>query len=138
MWKSGHTFVSVSQSILDESSVASFNTHQSSRQNTNITWGPCENYEFTSPLECGGYIVPVDWTDFSVGYIELELIRLRSSSEEPRGSIFVNFGGPGENGRSSLDSLGPIMMSMTGGCYDLVSITPRYVLSTAIIEIKLF
>ena len=39
----------------------------------------------------------------------------------------MNFGGPGDNGRTSLDALGPIMQSMTDGLYDLISITPRYV-----------
>ena len=49
-----------------------------------------------------------------------------NSSEKSRGSIFVNFGGPGANGRDSLDDLGPSMQSLTGGTYDLISITPRY------------
>jgi hypothetical protein len=57
--------------------------------------------------------------------VDLELVRLRSSSDQPKGTIFVNFGGPGSDGRDGLNYLGPIMQSITGGCYDMINITPR-------------
>jgi hypothetical protein len=71
--------------------------------------------------------VPLDYTDPTVGTLDLEILRLKSSSITPKGSIFLNFGGPGDNGRESFDALGLIMQSITGGCYDLISIVPRYV-----------
>jgi hypothetical protein len=92
-----------------------------------IQWGPCTKYNFSVPLECGSLPVPLDYTDPTVGTLDLEILRLKSNSDVPKGSIFLNFGGPGDNGRDSLEAFGTLMQSMTGGCYDMITIVPRYV-----------
>ncbi len=40
--------------------------------------------------------------------------------------MFLNFGGPGANGRESFETFGTIMQIMTDGCYDMIAIMPRY------------
>jgi hypothetical protein len=66
-----------------------------------IQWSPC-NLTGTTPILCGSLPVPLDYVDpSSTATLDLELLKIPASKNSSRGSIFFNFGGPGDDG--SLD-----------------------------------
>ena len=73
-----------------------------------VTWGNCESaFATTYPdaiavdrLECASVSVPADYSDLGGPSIELAISRLPAASEHSRGTLFVNPGGPGIEGRS--------------------------------------
>ena len=74
-----------------------------------IRWGPCPteiNAIATSPITCGNFTVPLDYTGSTNETIDLELVRVSASKGPSRGSIFFNFGGPGDSGKESLPLFG--------------------------------
>lgn len=63
-------------------------------------------------MECGTLMVPLDYTnDMSNDTVQLELVRLKSSNCSPKGSILLNFGGPGADGRADFGLFGPRMQA---------------------------
>jgi hypothetical protein len=57
-------------------------------------------------ITCGSLTVPLDYTEESLGAtIELELIKLPALRTPSKGSILLNFGGPGPNGRMDFSML---------------------------------
>lgn len=73
-----------------------------------VTWGDCESaFATTYPavtavdrLECASVSVPADYRDLGGPTIELAISRLPAASEHSRGTLIVNPGGPGIEGRS--------------------------------------
>ncbi|KAE8370309.1 TAP-like protein-domain-containing protein [Aspergillus caelatus] len=90
-----------------------------------IQWSPCET-NGTLATECAAFPVPLDYTNEAAdATLNLELIRIRAPNSPSKGSVFLNFGGPGDNGKLSLATYGPMLQAATGGYHDLVVLTPR-------------
>lgn len=80
-----------------------------------ILWGPCADFNQTGtlPIECGSLTVPLDYTDPSnAAVLDLELRRVAATKGPSIGSILVNYGGPGYNGRDSLAMFGSWQMTL--------------------------
>lgn len=70
---------------------------------TTIQWGTCaDNFESAVPVDCGTLLVPLDYTVSSNETYTLELLRAPAPVQPAKGSIVLNFGGPGEVGRATL------------------------------------
>lgn len=79
--------------------------HYGQPQSQRITWGPCD-LEGSSPLECGNVTVPLDYTDLdSNKTLEIELVKSPATKKPSKGSILINFGGPGIGGRVDMANL---------------------------------
>jgi len=71
-----------------------------------LQWAPC-NLTGTAPILCGSLPVPLDYTDSSsTATLDLELLKIPASKNSSRGSIFFNFGGPGDDGSLDFTILG--------------------------------
>jgi pimeloyl-ACP methyl ester carboxylesterase len=94
-----------------------------------IEWGPCQDGEFNTTLtvvQCGTLSVPLDYTSkVSNESIELELVKVLAPVQPSRGSIQINFGGPGVPTRDYVVAVGPILQILSGGVYDLIGFDPR-------------
>ncbi|MFD7873468.1 alpha/beta hydrolase [Streptomyces sp. NPDC059766] len=88
-----------------------------------ITWSRCRGSDAPRDLECGKVTVPLDYAKPASGTISLALARYRATGKS-RGSVLLNFGGPGGSGVSELAIGGKDFMSLTNG-YDVVSFDPR-------------
>ncbi|WP_432055625.1 alpha/beta hydrolase [Streptomyces sp. bgisy022] len=88
-----------------------------------ITWSTCDGMEMPEDLQCGRITVPVDYAAPGKGTLELALARYRGTGD-PRGSVVVNFGGPGGSGVLGLAHGGKEFMDLTDD-YDVVSFDPR-------------
>ena len=77
---------------------------------TVIQWGTCkENYGTPSRVDCGRLFVPLDYTEPKGETLSLELLRVPAEKKPAKGSILLNFGGPGVLGRRSLALLAPVL-----------------------------
>ncbi|MBY3791270.1 alpha/beta fold hydrolase [Rhodococcus fascians] len=95
-----------------------------------VTWGNCESaFATTYPdaiavdrLECASVSVPADYSDLGGPSIELAISRLPAASEHSRGTLFVNPGGPGIEGRSM-----PALIGDTAGMseWDIIGVDVR-------------
>ncbi|KAI2463703.1 TAP-like protein-domain-containing protein [Annulohypoxylon bovei var. microspora] len=92
--------------------------------NSGIQWGPCK-LNTTLPVQCAKLPVPLDYTDNGSQILNLDLIRYPAQKQPKRGSIILNFGGPGQDGLTSMLSYAELMGPTTGGYHDLVSWDPR-------------
>ncbi|UNI17089.1 hypothetical protein JDV02_003467 [Purpureocillium takamizusanense] len=75
------------------------------RADAKIQWGPCNQtiVNTTLPTECADFTVPLDYTTpSSKETIRLQIARIEAKVQPARGTILINFGGPGSNGRTSL------------------------------------
>lgn len=86
-----------------------------------LDWAACDE-----GFDCTTVTAPLDWSDPSVGEIELSLIRSRATGGEPIGSLLTNPGGPGASGvdliRESLDyAVGEPLREQ----FDVVGFDPR-------------
>ncbi|MEI5525436.1 alpha/beta hydrolase [Streptomyces brasiliscabiei] len=88
-----------------------------------IKWSKCEGLEMPRDVRCGKLTVPLDYARPSAGTLDLALARVRGTGD-PRGSLLLNFGGPGGPGVPELAYDGGDFMDLTKG-YDLVSFDPR-------------
>lgn len=101
------------------------------RAESSIKWGPCPPDEFntTAPvgIECATLEVPLDYSDpKSTATLGLSLLRSRAPAKGgSKGSILVNFGGPGYGGRSSLANRAARLHERSGGQHDFVTWDPR-------------
>lgn len=70
-----------------------------------IQWGPCPEgitENSTLPLKCGTLAVPLDYTESNnTSKHTLELIKTPSQIPRSKGTIILNFGGPGVQGLNS-------------------------------------
>ncbi|PIL25655.1 hypothetical protein GSI_11405 [Ganoderma sinense ZZ0214-1] len=109
-------------------------THVSifTRASPPIHWGPCNSSSITNPaILCSFFEIPLDYYDPEAGTGRLALAKL-NATQERRGSVFFNPGGPGGSGLEALDSNGETLLEVTGGFYDIVSWDPRGVGSLTI------
>ncbi|MET9774056.1 alpha/beta hydrolase [Streptomyces sp. NPDC006367] len=88
-----------------------------------ITWSACRGMEMPKDLQCGKVTVPLDYARPEGGTLDLALARYRATGDS-RGSLLLNFGGPGGSGVSELSVGGKPFMHLTNG-YDVVSFDPR-------------
>ncbi|KAG5752432.1 hypothetical protein H9Q69_003046 [Fusarium xylarioides] len=97
-----------------------------------IKWARCnlgipEYKESEKAFECGTLTVPLDYTGkYSSNTTTLNLIKLKATEKPPKGSIIMNFGGPGGSGIDGLLKITPDTASLLfGGQHDLISFDPR-------------
>lgn len=88
-----------------------------------IKWSACEGDSLPKDLQCGKATVPVNYAKPADGTLDLALARIRATGK-PRGSVVLNFGGPGGPGVSELAAGGKDFMGLTDG-YDVVTFDPR-------------
>ncbi|MFC5954494.1 alpha/beta hydrolase [Streptomyces pratens] len=88
-----------------------------------IKWSACEGADLPEDLQCGKITVPVDYAEPGRGTLQLALARYRGTGD-PRGSVVLNFGGPGGSGVLGLAHGGKEFMGLTDE-YDVVSFDPR-------------
>jgi pimeloyl-ACP methyl ester carboxylesterase len=88
-----------------------------------IRWSACEGMEIPKDLQCGKVTVPLDYDRPGSGTLDLALARYRATGDA-RGSVLLNFGGPGGSGVSELAAGGKDFMHLTNG-YDVVTFDPR-------------
>ncbi|MEU6102956.1 alpha/beta hydrolase [Streptomyces flaveolus] len=88
-----------------------------------ITWSACEGMEVPRDLQCAKVTVPLDYDRPRSGTLDLALARYRATGDA-RGSVLLNFGGPGGSGVSELAAGGKDFMHLTNG-YDVVTFDPR-------------
>ncbi|KJZ75311.1 hypothetical protein HIM_05237 [Hirsutella minnesotensis 3608] len=98
-----------------------------SAANSTIKWGPCtEKYTSSIPIDCGRHVVPLDHTEpESSPKISLDMVRVPALSKPAKGSIFLNFGGPGLEAKQTLVLLGSVLQALSGGRYNLIAFDPR-------------
>ncbi|MEU6375971.1 alpha/beta hydrolase [Streptomyces sp. NPDC046909] len=88
-----------------------------------VTWSKCEGMDAPDDLQCGKVTVPLDYTRPGTGTLDLALARYRATGKS-RGSVLLNFGGPGGAGVGELAASGDEFMGLAKG-YDVVSFDPR-------------
>jgi len=88
-----------------------------------VTWSKCKGMDAPKDLECGKVTVPLDYSRPKAGTLDLALARYRATGDS-RGSVLLNFGGPGGAGVSELAAGGDEFMGLAKG-YDVVSFDPR-------------
>ncbi|MGW0708489.1 alpha/beta hydrolase [Streptomyces sp. NPDC002643] len=88
-----------------------------------IKWSKCEGMEVPKDLRCGKVTVPLDYTRPDGGTLDLAMARYRATGDS-RGSVLLNFGGPGGPGVPELAYGGQEFMDLTDG-YDVVTFDPR-------------
>ncbi|CAM5251795.1 Alpha/beta hydrolase OS=Streptomyces alboniger OX=132473 GN=CP975_20260 PE=3 SV=1 [Streptomyces alboniger] len=98
-----------------------------------IKWAACEGDTEVmadatgdaKDIRCGDVEVPIDYADPAAGTVDVAMIRMKSSSTgKPRGSLLLNFGGPGGPGVSALAGAQK-EFSFLSKEYDVVSFDPR-------------
>ena len=72
-----------------------------------FAWGPCPETVAVNtsaiPLLCSNFTVPLDYSDpSSTDTLTLELIKAPALRGPSKGTIFVNYGGPGASGELDL------------------------------------
>ncbi|MET8944384.1 alpha/beta hydrolase [Streptomyces sp. NPDC004542] len=88
-----------------------------------IVWSACEGPDMPEDLQCGKVTVPLDYARPGAGTLEVALARYRATGRS-RGSVLLNFGGPGGAGIDGLAAGGKDFMDLTNG-YDVVTFDPR-------------
>ncbi|KAI9930634.1 hypothetical protein MW887_011389 [Aspergillus wentii] len=92
---------------------------------SSLDWAPCGT-NTTLPTECSNFTVPLDYTRSDAREtLDLQLLKVPALKQPRKGTILVNFGGPGLEARYTLAEMGEILQALTGGHYDLVAHDPR-------------
>lgn len=65
-----------------------------------VQWGACPEVapylNATAPIQCGNLRVPLDYTEPNSTVLwDMPLLKVVASEQPPKGSIQINFGGPG-------------------------------------------
>ncbi|MFJ6571613.1 alpha/beta hydrolase [Streptomyces sp. NPDC091292] len=90
-----------------------------------ITWGPCEGLpDNPEDMRCGTVTVPLDYADPGKGTVGIALAKIAAGTPHPKGSLLLNFGGPGGEGISALADFGRTFNDFTDA-YDVVTFDPR-------------
>lgn len=76
-----------------------------------ITWGACSIPNPNNvPVQCAKFPVPLDYTDSSSNKtLALDLIKYSAPNNHSRGSVILNFGGPGQDGLTNMLGYAPVM-----------------------------
>jgi len=95
-----------------------------------LKWRDCyENYQ------CSSLLVPIDYTDLSVGAFSLALLRYQALDQDRRiGSLVVNPGGPGSSGVDYAYNAEYIVSPEILERFDIVGFDPRGVGDSAAIK----
>ncbi len=88
-----------------------------------IDWADCQGDGIPEDLQCGKVTVPLDYARPAEGTVDVAMARYRATGKS-RGSVLLNFGGPGGSGVSQLAYAADDFMGLTDG-YDVVSFDPR-------------
>lgn len=88
-----------------------------------VTWSACDGDGMPEDLQCADLTVPLDYGHPKSGTLDLALARYRATGDK-RGSVVLNFGGPGGPGVPELAYAGKEFMDLTDG-YDVVTLDPR-------------
>ncbi|MGW0735876.1 alpha/beta hydrolase [Streptomyces sp. NPDC002851] len=92
-----------------------------------ISWGKCDDVldamDVPKDMTCGQVTVPLDYANPKKGTVDLVLNRIPASGKK-RGSLLVNFGGPGGAGVAGLAGMERNFDSLTEG-YDVIGFDPR-------------
>ncbi|MER6471176.1 alpha/beta hydrolase [Streptomyces collinus] len=86
-------------------------------------WTACEGPDMPRDLRCAKVTVPIDYAHPAAGTLDLAVARYRATGPS-RGSVLLNFGGPGGQGVNALAAGGKDFMDLTNG-YDVVGFDPR-------------
>ncbi|KAI5899331.1 uncharacterized protein SCHCODRAFT_02682358 [Schizophyllum commune H4-8] len=104
---------------------------ETAQRDIGIDWFPCSDFDPTYAdvsngrnTSCGYYEVPLDWADESVGTARLAIVASRAT-EDRRGTVFVNPGGPGASGVGFIFEFGQTVIPAISPHYDIVSWDPR-------------
>ncbi|MEU1405790.1 alpha/beta hydrolase [Streptomyces sp. NPDC005728] len=87
------------------------------------SWAACEGPDMPKDLQCAKVTVPLDYAHPATGTLDVALARYRATGPS-RGSVLLNFGGPGGAGINELAADGKDFMDLTNG-YDVVTFDPR-------------
>ncbi|MFE1879015.1 alpha/beta hydrolase [Streptomyces diastatochromogenes] len=88
-----------------------------------VSWARCEGPDMPKDLQCAKVTVPIDYAHPGAGTLDLALARYRATGTS-RGSVLLNFGGPGGAGIPELAGGGKEFLELTNG-YDVVTFDPR-------------
>ncbi|MFG3103952.1 alpha/beta hydrolase [Streptomyces sp. NPDC048182] len=88
-----------------------------------IRWSACADREAPRDLQCGKVTVPLDYARPKGRTLDVALARYRATGDR-RGSVLLNFGGPGGSGVTELAAGGKDFLHLTNA-YDVVSFDPR-------------
>ncbi|MDQ0828855.1 pimeloyl-ACP methyl ester carboxylesterase [Streptomyces achromogenes] len=88
-----------------------------------VAWSACKGEGMPKDLQCAKLTVPLDYSRPKAGTLDLALARYRATGDK-RGSVVLNFGGPGGAGVPELAYGGKEFMDLTDG-YDVVTLDPR-------------
>ncbi|KAI1632067.1 TAP-like protein-domain-containing protein [Biscogniauxia mediterranea] len=101
--------------------------HQPHIRAEGLQWGPCElTTETDIPVECTKLAVPRDYVDRNSNEtIDLDIIRVKAIQQPSKGSILLNFGGPGQDGLNNMVAYYPLQGPIIGEQHDLISWNPR-------------
>ena len=95
----------------------------------NLTWTDCPDDATGTAFQCATVTVPLDYDHPQGKTITVALKKLPSTSSSPRGSVFLNPGGPGGSGISLINAQAGLYKS--GGLsgvlanYDVIGFDPR-------------
>ena len=82
--------------------------HRNQGRSNSLQWGPC-NLNTTLPVQCAKLAVPLDYTDKSCNKtLDLDVIKYPAQKGPSKGSIMLNFGGPGQDGLNSMLDYAPL------------------------------
>ncbi|XXH01751.1 cytosolic factor, phosphatidylinositol/phosphatidylcholine transfer protein [Hypoxylon texense] len=122
---SSSTFLGLFLSLAVKASAETINL-ETSNSTQGLQWGPCSIDTQQLPVQCAKLTVPLDYTNSSdTRTISLDVIKYPAQREPKRGSILLNFGGPGQDGLNNMIGYAPIQGPITGGYHDLISWDPR-------------
>ncbi|MFI9756893.1 alpha/beta hydrolase [Streptomyces sp. NPDC051963] len=88
-----------------------------------VAWAKCDGESMPKDLQCGKVTVPLNYAKPKSGTLDLALARYKATGKS-RGSVVLNFGGPGGAGVPQLAFGGDDFMDLTDG-YDVVTFDPR-------------
>ena len=97
--------------------------------NQDLTWTDCTDDATGTAFQCATVTVPLDYDNPQGQTITVALKKLPSTSSSPRGSVFLNPGGPGGSGISLINAQAGLYK--TGGMsgvlanYDVIGFDPR-------------
>jgi len=97
--------------------------------NQDLTWTDCTDDATGTAFQCATVTVPLDYDNPQGKTITVALKKLPSTSSSPRGSVFLNPGGPGGSGISAIESRAELFktgeMSEVLASYDVIGFDPR-------------
>ena len=97
--------------------------------NQDLTWTDCTDDATGTAFQCATVTVPLDYDNPQGQTITVALKKLSSTSSSPRGSVFLNPGGPGGSGISLINAQVELYksgdLSEVLANYDVIGFDPR-------------